>query len=658
MISVGDLLQNRYTIVRPLGSGGFGAVFLATDNRLADREVALKYFATSHLSGPEVAEAAQLFQQEAHTLANVNHPNLTPVLDYFAVDHGWVLVMAYVPGDTLSALQKRLNGPFGQEQVLNWAIAICDVLEYLHAQNPPLVFRDLKPSNIMRTPDGRIMLIDFGIARTFKEGQHQDTVQLGTPGYAPPEQYGGQTEPRSDLYSLGATMYVLLTNERLTGGFKIPPVHTLAPWVAPELDQLIQQLTALRPQERPVSAQAVREQLERIKTGEAVAPLAVADTYTTQSYSEPYAAPPAGPDAPTQLNPHLPSRTPRQTAPVAPAAPAIAKPRPQRQVRNGGLALVLIICVLFAGIGGAVYAFRDGLFGSDDANSGAVGATSPSPVASNDQPTTILVTSRPGETGAFDLFEMQLEDGSVRKAVPGHSDNAIADRRADGKLVYTHGVSQADGSVVEQIFTINADGSAETQLTSGPVVNRAPRWSPDGTQIVFESNRNQSADNPRDIYIMNADGSNLRQITNQDGWQGGPAWSPDGTRLAFHTKTTDQFEIALLDLSSGQQSTLAALDEEAFWPDWSPDGTKVAFMTGAGNDTGIYVVDVANAELSELTDELGAGINRWPRWSPDGTQLAFESQRSDRWQVYVYTFDDGAVRKISDGQRNDRWPTW
>ena len=242
--------------------------------------------------------------------------------------------------------------------------------------------------------------------------------------------------------------------------------------------------------------------------------------------------------------------------------------------------------------------------------------------------------------------------------MPGHADNAIADRSSDGRIVYTHGVNQ-DGKIVEQIFSINADGSDERQLTQGPAVNRAPRWSPDGTRIAFESSRDESGDNPRDIYIMDADGSNVRRITGESGWQGGPAWSPNGSRLAFHSKTGDRFEIALLDLTSNQQFTLAALDRNLFWPDWSPDGSTVAFMSESERaDAGtIYTIPANGGAPTELTN-LGQGLNRWPRWSPDGRYLAFESQRDGRWQVYVETRADGNVEVVSDGTRQDRWPSW
>lgn len=682
MIQVGDILQDRYSVVRPLGSGGFGSVFLANDNRLGGRQVAIKYFATAHMRPDEAAASAQLFQGEAHTLASLNHPNLAPVLDYFAVSDGWVLVMGYVPGDSLANLQKRLGGPFGEEQVIEWSIELCNVLDYLHRQKPPLVFRDLKPSNIMRTPEGKVMLIDFGIVRTFKEGQHQDTVQLGTPGYAPPEQYGGQTEPRSDLYSLGATMYVLLTGERLTGGFAVPSVRERSAWVSPALDGLISRLTALRPQERPASAAAVRTELEQIRamppSGQVVA-APNAGTDSTMSYSglggttpNPYQS---TPDAPTMINPQLP---PRQQQPQAQPAPQRQPtPTPYRQPtpdpygqpvapvasrRSRGWLIPLLLLVL-GGAGAAGYVFRTSIFGSGDQGGRVISnggeATTTSEASPDALAGSLIVTSRPASsTGAYDLLEMQVTGGATRKIVSDHDDNAIADRRrSDGRLVFTHGVEQ-DGKRVEQIFTINSDGSDEQQLTRAPGISRAPRWSPDGTRIAFESTRDQSDDNPRDIYVMDADGTNVKRITAEAGWQGGPAWSPDGTKLVFHAKTSEQYEIVLLELATGQQFNLAAIaGQDAFWPDWSPDGTSVAFMTGSANQTAIYTVPATGGSPTQLTN-LGAGINRWPRWSPDSKYLAFESERNGRWQIYILSLADGTVRKVSDGTRNDRWPMW
>ena len=676
MIKVGDVIQNRYTIVRPLGSGGFGAVFLATDSRLGNRNVAIKYFATSHMRPEEADISSKLFQSEAHTLARLNHPNLAPVLDYFEVEGGWILIMGYVPGESLATLQKRLNGPFGEHQVVEWAIELCNVLEYLHRQQPPLVFRDLKPSNIMRTPEGKVMLIDFGIMRTFKEGQHQDTVQLGTPGYAPPEQYGGQTEPRSDIYALGATMFVLLTNERLTSGLRIPPVRDHADWVSPALNTLIQHMTELRPQERPASMAAVRAELEKIKANPYVTNDLPADPFA----NVPQAANPyrSTPDAATVVNPNLVRPNANQTSqpyqsvtpqpqyqqPVTPqpqynqpSQPFPAQPQYQQPAyapaqpaaRSKAWLWGLLALLVIGGI--TAFLLRDQLFG------GGGSASNPTDVPANVPDSLekgLVITGRNSDSGPYDIFILDA-GGVARKIIPNHDDNAIASRRGDGKLVYTHGVNN-----IEQIFVVNADGSAEQQLTKEPGINRAPRWSPDGNRIAFESTRDQSADNQRDIYIMNADGSNVQRITAEAGWQGGPAWSPDGTKLVFHSRVNNRYEIVLLELASNRQFTLAADPNiDFFWPDWSPDGKTVAFMSedSTATQTAIYTIP-ANGGAFKKLDNLGAGRNRWPRWSPDGRYLSFESFREGRWQIYVQTLADGKVRKISDGSRNERWAGW
>src|SRR5205085_8917122 len=146
---------------------------------------------------------------------------------------------------------------------------LCDVLSYLHLQTPPVIFRDLKPTNVMIREDGRLFLIDFGIARFFKEGKLQDTVLLGSPGYAPPEQHGsGQTSPRSDIYALGATMHCCLTGRdpfNAPDRFVFPPIRQYNPLVPTDLDQLVQRMLALSERQRPASAQEVRQALLHIK---------------------------------------------------------------------------------------------------------------------------------------------------------------------------------------------------------------------------------------------------------------------------------------------------------------------------------------------------------------------------------------------------------
>ena len=247
MLAPGTLLQGRYRIVRTLGVGGMGAVYLAHDTRLANRAVAVKEMVPDPTASPaEQAQAQQQFQQEASMLASLDHPNLPRVYDYFTEGGKHYLVMDYIEGETLEDILTRTSGFLPESQVLNWATQLCDVLTYLHSRYPPVIFRDLKPGNIMLDRSGTVKLIDFGIARLFKPGKPTDTVVFGTAGYAPPEQYGrGQTDARSDIYALGATLHHLLTkHDPAQTPFSFPPVRSLNPSVSPHVEAAIMKALA------------------------------------------------------------------------------------------------------------------------------------------------------------------------------------------------------------------------------------------------------------------------------------------------------------------------------------------------------------------------------------------------------------------------------
>jgi len=202
MLQSGSMLQSRYRILRRIGGGGMGMVYLAEDTRLPGRMCAIKEMSPAQLAPQDRNWAINGFRQEAQMLANLNHPGLTSVTDFIPEAGNWYLVMDYVEGETLQERLKRARGGrLSLDEVLNITRQLCDVLEYLHRQSPSVVFRDLKPGNVMLTPQGEVKLIDFGIARFFKPGQTRDTVNLGTPGYAAPEQYGGlgQSDPRADV---------------------------------------------------------------------------------------------------------------------------------------------------------------------------------------------------------------------------------------------------------------------------------------------------------------------------------------------------------------------------------------------------------------------------------------------------------------------------
>lgn len=211
-LSPDTLLDNRYLIVKVLGRGGMGAVYQAKDRRLNNAYVAIKEMSTNAIVS-DLEAATTAFKQEARILQGLKHPALPRISDLFAQgEDRWYLVMDYIEGETLEAIAKK-RGPISEAEVLDWAKQLCEILDYLHNQIPPVIFRDLKPSNIMLTSRGEIKLIDFGIARHFKHGLSSDTIAYGSIGFSAPEQYGDgrQTDARSDIYSLGATLHYLLT---------------------------------------------------------------------------------------------------------------------------------------------------------------------------------------------------------------------------------------------------------------------------------------------------------------------------------------------------------------------------------------------------------------------------------------------------------------
>lgn len=277
------LLRKRYVIVRAIGRGGMAAVYEARDTRRGT-SCAIKEMSLSTVPANERPQAIQNFLAEARILSRLNHPNLPVFTDFFTEGMRYFLVMEFVDGDTLENLLEANHGPFSERRVLGWARQLCDVLEYLHNLQPPIIFRDLKPGNIMLTRGGRIKLIDFGIARLFRSSGAQDTQLLGTPGFAPPEQYGSaQTDERSDIYSLAMTLFQLMTDGVNDTGFGLKDVHFTYPHISPPVARVLEKATSLKPDDRYESVVVFRRALLGIGTfrfengGEATTPDELAD---------------------------------------------------------------------------------------------------------------------------------------------------------------------------------------------------------------------------------------------------------------------------------------------------------------------------------------------------------------------------------------------
>jgi serine/threonine protein kinase len=256
--------------MRTIGHGGMAAVYQARDTKAKDPRnnlCAIKEMSLSNVQENEKAQAIQNFLAEARILSRLNHPNLPAFTDFFTEGSRHFLVMEYVDGNTLENLLEQNGGPFSERRVLGWARQLCDVLEYLHSQQPPVIFRDMKPGNIMLTRSGRIKLIDFGIARLFRATSSQDTQLLGTPGFAPPEQYGSaQTDVRSDIYSLAMTLFQLMTYQLPESGFGLSNVHQKFPQISPPVARALEKATALRPEDRYESIVVFRRALLGVGT--------------------------------------------------------------------------------------------------------------------------------------------------------------------------------------------------------------------------------------------------------------------------------------------------------------------------------------------------------------------------------------------------------
>ncbi len=261
------LLLGRYRILSQVGKGGFSAVYRAEDAQSGNRLVAIKAITLSGLKPHEVIEATEAFNRETQLLAGLKHPNLPCVYNHFADRECWYLVMNFIEGKTLEKhLEAMHAGRMPVGEVFELGLLLCSLLEYLHTRQPPIIFRDLKPTNVMLTPDGRITLIDFGIARRFKPGQARDTMPFGSPGYAAPEQYGkAQTTPRTDIYSLGVILHQLLTgNDPTQTPFRFAPLHLQDQPALEGLEALILQMLELDPARRPASVVMVKNELLRI----------------------------------------------------------------------------------------------------------------------------------------------------------------------------------------------------------------------------------------------------------------------------------------------------------------------------------------------------------------------------------------------------------
>lgn len=662
------MLHNRYVVIRKIGQGGMGAVYEVADRRLANKPFALKEMSVSTLKEPqEQAQALAAFEHEAKILARLDHLNIPQITDFFREHNKYYIVMELVKGITLEQLMERQVRPCTEEQVRTWALQLCDVLAYLHGQQPPVIFRDLKPANIMLVPNGQLKLIDFGIARLFKSGKVTDTQHIGTHGYAPPEQYGeSQTDPRSDIYSLGVVLHHLLTGHSpAKTPFNLPPVRELNPQVSSTLEHIILIATHYEINKRYPSIATVKQALQRPTT-------AHPDPYPySQAPKTPVIIPrrQAAPPAPRRNNQPKPDELPTRTnldlqrRKLAPAArPTKVNPKPipvpvaapkkptqkpkQKKKKKGGclsctvrLTVVLFTFVLLASsIGLLIYNFNGGTLPPAIEfpklpNRPTQSATS-TPVLLAEPPTTFDSSNLIAYTSRLNgRTQLYLSNPSNNQAwlLPGQPTNSSLPAWSPGgeQLVLR---AQENGT---HLYSINPDGSDLRQLTFGASQNSDPAWSPDGYQLAFSSNLGGN----NQIYTIDADGNNLRRVTTiRNQRDNDPNWSPDGQWLVFERGNNGRYSVYKTRLDGSELTPLATEGDSNSTPAWSPNGDKIAFERRDGSTYHIWLMNTDGSNPQQLTFE--GSINQRAAWSPDGKQIAFTSNRDNEIAIWVLHVND------------------
>jgi eukaryotic-like serine/threonine-protein kinase len=623
-LEVGGVLNQRYQIDAVLAHGGMGAIYRATDLSLGV-QVAVK----ENLFSTE--ESSRQFRREATILASLKHPNLPRVTDHFVIPgQGQYLVMDFIEGQDLR--DKMEMRDVTEELVVRIGATICDALTYLHTRPNVILHRDIKPGNIKISPNEQVYLVDFGLAKISQPGVATTIgAQALTPGYAPPEQYGAGTDPRSDIYSLGATLYAALTGEipedglaRAMGSAELTPIRRRNTNVSPQLAQVVEKAMASAMEDRYQTAEAFKLALLNTNTA---ARRKMQDAGTVQSLSrstaETVLAKPLSEK--TVLSPS--SQPSRPTGGQPPAVLAASKAKfPAWLAVLGGLGL-LGVCVVV----GAFVFFKLGA-----RQPGASLKTTQTAVAllqatdTPQPPSTPQNTKEPTSEVAFTKEVKMTPTESptttkVPEAVMTMTVPSVPVETPTGGSAQIAFVSERSGK--PEIWLMNSTGSDLTMLKNIPDGACQPDWSPDGKRLVFVSpcKGKQDLYKGSSLFIMNVDGTGVTPLIQAPGGDFDPAWSPDGKSIAFTSVRKNNVpHIYLYDLETQTSKRLADSSSSDRRPAWSPDGKKIAFETTRGGQVGvsIYLMDADGNNVTPFSN-ASAGLATMPSWSPNGSLIVF-----------------------------------
>lgn len=666
LLGENTVLSNRYEITSVLGCGAMGAVYLAHDRRLKGRRCAIKENRLDANASAELqAQSRDQFMAEASVLARLDHPNLPKVSDYFIENEREYLVMDYVEGEDLDSRLQRVGGPLDEAQVMNWGDQILDALTYLHTQEPmPIIHRDIKPANLRVDTRNRIKLVDFGLVKLLDPNNPNTKVELrglGTPAYAPLEQFAGSdshTDARSDIYSLAATLYHLLTN------VAPPNVH----------ERLLNPSVLLTPRQH--NAQ-LSEKSERVM----LKAMGVHPNERYQSAEEM-------------------SRALAEKALPAPLVPH-AEPRPkpaQKQafspVLFGALAVVFGIALLvvagfflWGGSSRATSAQNPGSSltltatptefipqGFSDAPTGTPTQTvppSPEPVAVATEPLepTATATPEPRPSPTLKPTPTLTPTTAAPGGVPAPSlvgtiaypvfngidyDLYFGQANGSGTSLFRRSASQPAFSPNGEriafrswpaagwgLFTANRDGSSLWQLARF-VEDQLPTWTQDGNEIIFLSRR--EGDRKSRLMKVGSNEVNSLGVVLAEGEY--PAVGRDG-RLAFEGWGATGRGLRTAN-TNVQDVIVVTTNDDDTAPALSPNGRQMAFMSRRDGNWEIYVINVDGTDLTRITEELAE--DGLPAWSPDGRAIAFASRRGGAWAIWAVSPNGGEAVKLFEMQ--------
>jgi serine/threonine protein kinase/Tol biopolymer transport system component len=627
----GALLHKRYRIVEILGQGGMGSVYRAVDENLGvDCAVKENLFTTD--------EYARQFRLEAVILANLRHPNLPRVTDHFVIgDQGQYLVMDYIEGEDLRQRMERVGNITEDEAVLLGA-AMCDALTYLHTRKPPILHRDIKPGNVKITPDGHIFLVDFGLAKVLHGNQATTTgARAMTPGYSPPEQYGtARTDPRTDVYSLGATLYASLTGiipedglARAMDNTQLTPLRKRNSKISRRLAAAIEKAMGIDPADRFQNA----EEFKRSLLGSKSKTQRLPGDYVIQP------PPPEAEDSQKQsaiekasqpLSSFGKNGTPQEARQEE--APEFKPRKKRKKIRIIPILFWILFLLAAATVG--VVRFAPNLVPPD---------------LMKYVPVALLGPTQPPVIPPVDASATPTETASVTET-PAVTDTPVPPT-ITSTVAPTSTLPPVIGSTSDPNSTPNA---GPTPLGGGY------------GQIAFASARNGTPQ----IYLINTDGTGLQLITSMDNGACEPSWSPDGSRLVFISpcRTRGEFfdntyndsSLYMINADGTGLTTLTIIPGSDNDPAWSPDGTRIAFTSVRDGRKEIYTLAVDTGIVTRLTNSTGDIENSQPAWSPFSNQIAYTVKRFGAYQIWVMS-DTGTsnVQIARSGQQLwDYLPTW